>query len=134
MKAKLCWALGGLLIGTAAMAVIDYWRWNMATSCEALLHQNGIPNPFHLQGPDCAILDVGNRPEAFAPQSLIRWHGKLVKSLGRNGSPVVVRECDGRSLSEKRIHGAKAPGEQCDYSLTIDQHGNHVSEAPPIVP
>jgi len=133
MKAKLGWAFGGLLVGIAAMAMIDYWRWNVASSCEALLHQNGIPNPFLLQGSDCAVINVGDRPEAFAPQSLIRWHGKLVKSLGRNESLVVVRECDDRSINEKRLHGAKPHGERCEYSYKPGER-DLIPEEPPVIP
>jgi hypothetical protein len=84
--------------GAAATAVWTSRQWNQATSCEALLAHQNIPNPFHLTGTNCAVMDISKgyraeEPTQFAPESVAVWRGRSVKVLGRSGAAVVVQDC-----------------------------------------
>jgi hypothetical protein len=84
--------------GAIAMRLWSAWQFKTATSCEALLSQQHIPNPFQLTGNNCAVMDVSkgyrsDEPTTFPPESTAVWRGRAVKVLGRNGNAVVVQDC-----------------------------------------
>ena len=79
--------------GAGAMRLWTSWQWQRATSCEALLSQQRIPNHFHLTGNNCAIMDLGRGyhaqdPTTFPPESTAVWRGRPVKVLGAMGMPL----------------------------------------------
>jgi hypothetical protein len=86
------------ICGVAAMKLWSTWQTKTANTCEALLSRQNIPNPFHLTGNDCAVMDVSKGYRAqeqttFPPESIAVWRGRPVKVLGRNGDAIVVRDC-----------------------------------------
>jgi hypothetical protein len=88
----------GFVCGAAMLKLWSQWQLVNSTSCEALLARQSIPNPFHLTGNDCAIMDVSKgyraqEPTDFPPESIAAWRGRSVKVLGRNGNAVVVQDC-----------------------------------------
>jgi hypothetical protein len=49
--------------GAAATKLWSAWQLRTANSCEALLSRQNIPNPFHLTGNDCGVMDVSKATE-----------------------------------------------------------------------
>src|SRR5438067_288999 len=89
--------------GAGAMKLLSLWQLKTATSCEDLLNRENIPNPFHISGDSCAVMDVskGYRaqgPTDFPPESIV-WRGRPVKVLGRKGRLAVVQDCQGCKAS-----------------------------------
>ena len=71
--------------GAVAMKLWSAWQFKTPTSCEALLSQQHIPNPFQLTGNNCAVMDVSkgyraDEPTTFPPESTAVWRGAQSKS------------------------------------------------------